>query len=152
MTPGFVERSEPSPGGSRGELASSISVADIYFRLTPRLKTFANLNGWIARNRLNYLRRSMRARGNERHAEDDIHKSMVACRCPASACVSRLAGHECQASAHAPHDIRKWTPCGVPPGAAVLLLSRQVECSANHRFIERSEPTLFSSRPDCQGA
>ena len=34
----FVERSEPSPGGSRGELASSISVADICFRLTPRLK------------------------------------------------------------------------------------------------------------------
>ena len=52
VTQRIVERSEPYPGGSRGELARSIGVADIRFTifcLTPRLKTFANLNGWIAR-------------------------------------------------------------------------------------------------------
>jgi len=52
----------------------------------------------------------MRARGSERAAGDDIRKPEMAARCPATVGVSRLAGHERQASAHAPHDIRKWKP------------------------------------------
>jgi hypothetical protein len=63
----------------------------------------------------------MRARGSERHAGDGIHKPMVACRCPPADRVSGLRGHERQASAHAPNVIRKWTPCGGPPGAFVVV-------------------------------
>ena len=48
--------------------------------------------------------------GSERAAGDDIRKPEMAARCPATVGVSRLAGHERQAYAHAPHDIRKWKP------------------------------------------
>ena len=98
------------PAAAGASLRVSSSVADICFRLTPRLKSFANLNGWNARRPFNYLRRSTRARGSERHAERDLRLSMVACRCPPADRVSGLRGHERQASAHAPNDIRKWKP------------------------------------------
>jgi hypothetical protein len=48
--------------------------------------------------------------GSERAAEDDIRKPKMAARCAATDGVSRLAAHERQASAHAPHGIRKWKP------------------------------------------
>jgi len=49
--------------------------------LTPRLKSSANQDGWKARKTFDHRRRPPRARGSERHAESDIRKPKMACRC-----------------------------------------------------------------------
>jgi hypothetical protein len=68
----------------------------------------------------------------------------MAARCAATDGVSRLAAHERQASAHAPHDIRKWTPCGGPTGAAVFVVEH-AKCEPHWRAVQR-EPSFHRAQ------
>ena len=98
------------PAGWRTKRCLSRSVSDEVFPPDPAPEIVTLLDGWKARKPFDNLRRPPRARGSERHAESDVRKPKMACRCWRSGGVSRRRQHERQASAHAPEAIREWKP------------------------------------------
>ena len=91
--------------------------------LTPRLKSSANQDGWKARKTFDNRRRPPRARGSERHAERDIHKPKMACRCERVKGASMSVRHRARARI-----VRKGKP---PLAGAFVVIERGAAQSAN---------------------
>jgi hypothetical protein len=87
-----AETKKGEPEVQRRFAAARSEATRLCPRLTPRLKSSANLNGWKARKTFDDLRRPTRARGSERHAEWDVRKPEMACRCPEQSALAGCTG------------------------------------------------------------